>query len=75
MSNLLALFNLGGGEILLILALILILSGAIRSSEAGEGLERFWKRKRNDGSAHWPNLITFVLLVALVMSILALFVP
>jgi len=54
MSNLLALFNLGGGEILLILALILILFGArylpnmakgLRE-EHGHGIEKFLKDLR-----------------------------
>jgi sec-independent protein translocase protein TatA len=38
MNNLFALFNLGGGEIILILALILILFGAKKLPELAKGL-------------------------------------
>ena len=41
--NLASLLNLGGGEIILILALVLILLGAKRLAEFGEG---FWQGMR-----------------------------
>ena len=86
MSNWLAVFNLGGGEIILILALILILFGARQLPDMGkgfgEGLEQFWKHRRDHAvdprsllrwGADWVNLITFLLLGILAMVILSLF--
>jgi len=85
MKKFFALFNLGGGEIILILALILILFGSRHlpdmSKGIGEGLERFWKRKHEALDQHnwlrwnadWADLITFVLLIILGMVILSLF--
>ena len=85
MSNLLAVFNLGGGEIILILALILILSGARHlpnmSKGLGEGIEQFRKSRRDAldqqdsfrWNADWANLITTLLLIILGMVILSLF--
>jgi sec-independent protein translocase protein TatA len=50
MNNLFALFNLGGGEIILILALILILFGARKLPELakglGQGIKEFKKATR-----------------------------
>ena len=50
MNNMLALFNLGGGEIILILALILILFGARKLPELakglGQGIKEFKKATR-----------------------------
>ena len=50
MNTLLALFNLGGGEIILILALILILFGARKLPELakglGQGIKEFKKATR-----------------------------
>ncbi len=70
MNGLLAVFGLGGGEIVLLLALILIL------------FEQFWKHRRSDAidprswfkwGADWANVITFLLLGILAMVILSLF--
>lgn len=85
MNNWLALFNLGGGEILLLLALILILFGGRHlpdmSKGLGEGIEQF-RRNRRDAldqqncfkwNEDWANLITIALVMILGMVILSLF--
>jgi len=63
MSNLLAVIGLGGGEIILILALILIVFGARHDQQN-------WFR----WNADWANLITIMLLSILGMVILSLLV-
>jgi len=51
MTSLLGLFNLGGGEIVLILALVLILFGARKLPELakglGQGIKEFKKASRD----------------------------
>ena len=51
MNPMLALFNLGGGEIILILAIVLILSGAKKLPELakglGQGIKEFKKATHN----------------------------
>ena len=53
MAGLLGLFNLGGGEIFLILALVLILFGARKLPELakglGQGIKEFKKASGGDG--------------------------
>ena len=85
MNTLLAVFGLGGGEIVLILALILILFGARHlpdmSKGLGEGIEQFRRNRRNAldqqnwfrWNEDWANVITIVLLMILGMVILSLF--
>jgi len=85
MDDWFARFNRGGGEIVLILALILILFGARHlpdmSKGLGEGIEQFRKNRRNAldqqnwfrWNEDWANVITIVLLMILGMVILSLF--
>ena len=52
MNNMLALLNLGGGEIILILAVVLLLFGARKIPELakglGQGIKEFKKATRDD---------------------------
>ena len=54
MNTLLAIFNLGGGEIILILALILILFGAKKLPELARGLGQGIKEFKK-GAAETPE--------------------
>jgi len=83
MSNFLSLFDLGGGEIVLMLALILLLFGARHLPGISRGLIAILEHKRNafdprnwlKWSPVWADLITILLITALGMVILTLFVP
>ena len=85
MNSLLAVFRLGGGEIILMLALILILFGSRHlpnmSKGLGERIEQFSKSKHYaldprswlEWNPRWADLITILLVAALGMVILSLF--
>ena len=78
-----ALFNLGGGEIILVLTLILILYGASASADLSEGfrvgVRRLRKQKESDAEqSDWERLEKAVgmalaaLLILTIIGILAL---
>src|SRR5947209_3968622 len=66
MNTFLALFNLGGGEIILILALILILFGARKLPELakglGQGIKEFKKATRKSPTKFNPRWMNPLLL-------------
>jgi sec-independent protein translocase protein TatA len=67
MNPMLALFNLGGGEIILILATVLILFGAKRLPELAKGLGqgiREFKRATDNASAGIPGAVEEMLPVS-----------
>lgn len=55
MNTMFAIFDLGGGQIILILALILVFFGARRIPDLakglGQGIKEFKKASRDDGSS------------------------
>lgn len=82
MNTCFALFNLGGGEIILILALIFILIGSKKLPDIakglGEGIDEFTKATRDvngERPSWWENFeptLTLVLIVLTIIEVLAL---